>query len=104
MTDTINIHVEMYWELRSEDYDKRKVIDREYVDKFHGGYDIVKCPGFPSINGGMGTPDMMDSFPTEQSLRDKLFKQYSERYPDHLIKIHIKVTKDDRNPTMDNFF
>ena len=94
----------MYWELRDESWEQRKVLDREYIDKYHGGYTIIKCPGFPSINGGMGTPDMMALYPTEKSLKDKLFNQYQERYPEHKITVHIKVTKDDRNPTMDNFF
>jgi len=94
----------MYWEIRSKEFDSKKVTDREYVDKYHGGYSIVKCAGFPSINGGFGTPDMMDCYPTEKSLKDKLFNEYAERYPDHLVRVHITVTKDDRNPTMDSFF
>lgn len=100
----INIFVECYWELRDESWETNKVTDREYVDKYHGGWNIVKCPGYPSINGGMGTPDMMACFPTVESLKNKFIKEYSEIYPNHKIIVHLKVTKDDRNPTIENFF
>ena len=100
----IDIYVECYWELRDETWEQRKVLDREYVGKYHGGYTVIKCPGFPSINGGMGTPDMMSLYPNPDAVRQKFIKEYSEKYPEHKIKIHLKVTKDDRNPTMDNFF
>ena len=101
---TIDIYVECYWELRDKSWDENKATDREYVDKYHGGWSITKCPGYPSINGGMGTPDMMAIFPTEESLRNYFLNKYAERYPDHTINIHLKVTKDDRNPTMDSYF
>lgn len=100
----IDIFVECYWELRDESWEKRKVTDREYVDKYHGGWNIVKCPGYPQINGGMGTPDMCALYPTVNSIRKHFLNQYQERYPDHKINIHLKVTKDDRNPTMDSYF
>jgi len=100
----IDIFVECYWELRTKEFDSKKVLDRKYVDKYHGGWNIVKCPGYPSINGGMGTPDMCALYPTVQSVRQHFIKQYSERYPDHKINIHLKVTKDDRNPGIDSFF
>lgn len=104
MTDTIDIYVEVYWEIRPKDWGDKRPTNEEYVGKFHGGYEIVKCVGHPEINGGMGTPDMMALFPTEQSLKDKFFNEYADRYPEHLVRVHIKITKDDRNPTMDSFF
>jgi len=100
----IDIFVECYWELRDKTWDERKVTDREYVGKFHGGWNIVKCPGFPQINGGMGTPDMMALFPTVESVKYKFLKEYSEKYPEYTINVHLTVTQDDRNPTMENFF
>ncbi len=99
----IDIFVECDWELRPKNYDKNKVTKREYVGNFKGGYNI-KSKGHPEINGGMGTPDMMALFPTVKSIKDKIYKEYAHRYPGDTVKIHIKITKDDRNPTMDNFF
>lgn len=99
----IDIYVECDWELRPKNYDANKVTKRGYVGNFKGGYSI-KSPGHPEINGGMGTPDMMALFPTVKSIKDRLMKEYGHRYPGDTVKIHIKITKDDRNPTMDNFF
>ncbi len=103
-TKTIDIFVECYWELRPKDWDEKKVTDQEYVDKYHGGWNIVKCAGHPEINGAMGTPDMMALFPTEESIKAKFINEYTDRYPQHQVRVHIKITKDDRNPTMDSYF
>jgi len=100
----IDIFVECYWEIRSKDWDEKKVTPGEYVDKYHGGWDIVKCAGHPEINGGFCTPDMMAMFPTVDSLKQKFHKEYDGRYKDQKIIIHLKITKDDRNPTMESFF
>ncbi len=100
----IDIFVEVNWELRTKEYDKNKVTPGKYVGKFRGGYNVVKCVGHPEINGGMGTPDMMALFPTVKSIKDKFLNQYAPRYPEDTVKVHIKITKDDRNPTMDSYF
>lgn len=95
MTDTIDIYVEAMWEKSNS----------KYCDSgFRGEWKIVKCVGHPEINGGCYTPDMMVLFPTEESIKDRFNKVYADRYPGQQVKVHIKITKDDRNPTMDNFF
>lgn len=101
--ETIDIYVEAYWKLRDKSWDERKVTDTEYIDKYHGGWDIIKCAGHPEINGGFGTPDMMACFPTVESLKQKFINEYQERYNERIV-VHLTVTQDDRNPTMDSFF
>jgi len=95
----IVIWVEAYWEKRVEtNYDMKRVCECEYS----GGWNIVKCPGFPEINGGYGSPDFTD---TPDSLR----KMFVDRYSNHFkggnsVKVKLKITKDERNPTMESFF
>ena len=92
----IDIYVEAVWEKSDSKYCK---------SGFRGQWEIVKCEGHPEINGGCYTPDMMCLFPTVESLKEKFIKEYgSGRYPEHRVEIHIKVVKDDRNPTLESFF
>ena len=104
----IVIFVDAYWEKRDKswDYDDDVPLKdrREYVDIYHGGWDIRKCPGFPQINGGMGTPDMCALFPNPESIKKMFHERYDSQFPNHKIIVKLTITKDDRNPTMADFF
>lgn len=100
----IVIFVEAQWEIRPDDWEKTDATGRKYSDKFHGGWNIKKCVGHPEINGGMATPDMCSLFPNPNSLRKYFIKKYEEQYPDNKIVIKLTVTKDERNPTISDYF
>ena len=100
----IVIYATAYWEKRDKSWDEAKITSRDYVDIYHGGWDITKCPGFPNINGGMGTPDMCALFPTPDSIKKEFIRRYQDQDPKHKIIVKLTVTKDDRNPTMADFF
>jgi len=98
----IVIEVSAYWEKRDKSWDENKVTDREYTTPYHGGWEITKCKGFPSINGGYGSPDF-DYTPDQ--IKQRFINEYSSWYDGkyHII-VKLKITKDERNPTMENFF
>jgi len=98
----IIIEVSAYWMRRNKSWNEHKI--RKYVGPYHGAWTITRCKGHQDINGGFNTPDMMASFPTTESLIQKFLNQYQPRFPDHKIIIKLKITKDDRNPTMESFF
>lgn len=100
----IVIFVEAYWEIRPVDWGKKDASGVKYVDIYHGGWNIKKCAGHPEINGGMGTPDMCAFFPNPNSVRKFFIKKYEEQYPDNKIVVKLTVTKDERNPTITDYF
>lgn len=91
-----------HWEKREKSWGNNDASGRKYTTDYSGGYDITKCPGFPDINGGFGTPDFNY---TPAGIRRELMERYKNwRGKERKIIIKLTITRDDRNPTMDNFF
>lgn len=74
-----------------------KKTDSKYSESgIEGGWEITKSPkGFPQINGGMQTPDMMVLFPTNQSVKDN-FKYYEDWF-NITVVVKLIIELDDRN-------
>ena len=98
----IVIELSTYWEKRDKSWDEDKVTEREYTTQYHGGWTITGCKGHPEINGGYATPDFDE---TPASLRRMFMDRYSNVYKGgNKVIVKLKITRDDRNPTMESFF
>lgn len=101
LKEKIIIEVSAYWEIRDKSWGDKDASGRKYTTIYHGGWDITKCAGHPEINGGHGSPNFTE---TLESIRKYFMDLYSERNPNNTIIVKLKITKDDRNPTMDSYF
>ena len=97
----IIIKVSAAWEKRPKDYGDKDASGIDYKTPFRGQWEITECKGHPEINGGHYSPDFDE---TPGSIRKYFKDTYSERYPNHKIIIVLTIVKDDRNPTMSDFF
>lgn len=96
----IIIEVEAYWEKRPDELSK--ILSYEPKTQFKGGWTITRCKGHPQINGGHSSPDFDY---TPDSLKQSFIDQYTDWYDGkYEIIVKLKITKDDRNPTMDSYF
>lgn len=96
----IIIEVEAKWELRKDKV--TKILSYKPETKFRGEWVIKKCKGHPEINGGHYSPDFNY---TPDSLKQEFIDRYSEWYDGKFeIIVKLKILKDDRNPTMSDFF
>ncbi len=89
----IIIEVEAEWEKSTSKYT---------TCGYRGGWTITKCKGHPEINGGYCSPDFDE---TPDSIKQRFIDQYSNWYDGkYEIIVKLKITRDDRNPTMESFF
>lgn len=100
MKPEIVIHVSAYWEKRTGAWPKE--VEWKPECEFSGGWDITKCVGHPEINGGCCSPDFTA---TPESIKADFIRRYTDYFNNtHTITVKMTVIKDERNPTMENFF